>query len=274
MGEDRGFYYDECTWLELKEIVKKQPVVMVTVGSTEQHGHHLPLDTDNFLVRRLCEEAASRIPGEVLLMPHVPYGFEDHHMDFPGSISISAKHLFSFVLDIAKSIAHHGFERILIANGHGSNVPILDLVARHTILETEALCGVFMWTDLVKDIVSEIRESAPHGGMAHAGELETSLYLYLAKKKVHMEKAQVDLNLPTSKYTWLDLIEGSPLHLMDWWSRHSRMGVLGDPTVASADKGKRVFDVSVERIIDLVRDFKRLKRKPRIDHHKEEPGSW
>ncbi len=274
MGKDRGFYYEEYTWLELKGIVKKQPVVMVTIGSTEQHGHHLPLDTDNFLVRRLCEESASRIPDEVLLMPHIPYGFEDHHMDFPGSISIGVEHLLNFVLDVTKSIAHHGFERILIADGHGSNMPILDLAARHTILETKALCGVFIWTDLVKDIASQIRQSVPHGGMAHAGELETSLYLHLAREKVNMKKAQEDLNLPTSKYTWLDLVESSPLQLMDWWSRFSKTGVVGNPTVASTDKGKRIFDVCIERIIELVRDFKRLKRKPRIDHHQEVPKDW
>ncbi len=89
-----------------------------------------------------------------------------------------------------------------------------------------------------------------------------------------MEEAQVDLNLPVSKYTWLDLVESSPLLLMDRWSRFSKTGVVGDPIVASVDKGKRIFDFCVERIIELVGDFKRLKRKPRIDHHKKESGSW
>lgn len=274
MIQDRRFFYEQHTWPEIKEIVKKQPVVILTIGSTEQHGHYLPLNTDNFLVRRLCEKATSKIPDEVLLMPHIPYGFEDHHMDFPGTISIGVENLFNFVLDITKSIAYHGFERILIADGHGSNMPILDLVARRTILETRALCGLFMWTDLVKDIASEIRESAPHGGMAHGGELETSLYLHLAKEKVTMEKAQIDLNLPASKYTWLDLVESSPLQLMDWWSRFSKTGVVGEPTVASVDKGKKIFDVCVERIIGLVRDLKQLKRKPRVDHHQEIPRGW
>ena len=274
MIQSRSFFYEEHTWPELKGIVKKQPVVIVTIGSTEQHGYHLPLDTDNFLVRKLCEEAASRIPEEVLLMPQIPYGFEDHHMDFPGTISIGVENLFNFVLDVTKSIAHHRFEKILIADGHGSNMPILDLVARRTILETKALCGVFMWTDLVRDIASEIRESAPRGGMAHAGELETSVYLCLAQEKVRMEKAQADLNLPASQYTWLDLMEGCPLSLMDRWSRFSKTGVVGDPTLASRDKGKKVVDVCVERIIGLVRDFKRLKRKPWVDHHQEVPKSW
>jgi len=274
MAKDKRFFYDQYTWLELKEVIKKQPVVILTIGSVEDHGHHLPLDTDNFLIRTLCEEAASRIPEEVVLLPHIPYGFEDHHMDFPGTISISVENLLHFVLDVTKSVAHHGFERILIADGHGSNMPILDLVARKTILETNALCGVFIWPSLIKDVVSEIRESPPHGGMAHAGELETSLYLYLAKEKVDMNKAQIDLNLPDSKYTWLDLLKASPLNLMDHWSRFSKTGVVGDPTVASVEKGKKVFDACVERIIDLIRDFKRLKRKQRVNHHQEIPENW
>jgi len=269
MAKSRKFLYEEYTWPELKEIVKSAPVVILTIGSTEQHGHHLPLDTDNFLIRKLCEEAASRIPGEVLLMPHIPYGFEDHHMDFPGTISIGIENLFNFVLDITKSIAHHGFKRILILDGHGSNMPILDLVARETILQTCALCGTLIWTDLIKDIASKIRESLSPGGMAHAGELETSLYLYLAKEKVYMNKANVDLNLPTSRYSWLDLVDTSPLRLMDWWSRFSKTGVVGDPTLASADKGEKVFKVCVKRIIKLVRDFKQLKRKPRVNHHQQ-----
>ena len=114
------------------------------------------MDTDNFLIRRLCEEAASRIPDEVLLLPDVPYGFENHHMDFPGTINIGVENLLNFVLDITKSVAHHGFERILIADGHGSNMSILNLVARKTILETNVLCGVFIWPSLIKDVMSEI----------------------------------------------------------------------------------------------------------------------
>ena len=89
-----------------------------------------------------------------------------------------------------------------------------------------------------------------------------------------MEKAKIDMNLPKSKYTWQDLLEASPLNLMDHWSRFSKTGVVGDPTVASVDKGEKVFDACMERIVDLIRDFKTLKRKPRVDHHREEPKSW
>jgi hypothetical protein len=72
----------------------------------------------------------------MLLLPQIPFGFETHHLDFPGTIDIHSDHLLNFVLDVTRSVAHHGFERILIADGHGSNMPILDMVARRTILET------------------------------------------------------------------------------------------------------------------------------------------
>ena len=142
------YLYQQHTWRELGERVKDQPVAVVPIGSVEDHGYHLPLDTDNFLIWSICEEAAKRADGDILLLPLIPYGFETHHMDFTGTIDIKQEHLLNFVLDVTKSVAHHGFERILIADGHGSNMPILDLVARRTILETDALCGTFIWPSL------------------------------------------------------------------------------------------------------------------------------
>ena len=86
---DRKVYrYDHYTWPELRDLVKKQPVVVLPIGSVEDHGPHLPLDTDNFIISRICEEAAQQANGEILLLPLIPYGFETHHMDFPGTIDI------------------------------------------------------------------------------------------------------------------------------------------------------------------------------------------
>ena len=195
----------------------EQPVVVLPIGSVEDHGHHLPLDTDNFLIWSICEEAARRADGDILLLPLIPYGFETHHMDFFGTIDIRQEHLLNFVLDVTKSVAHHGFRRILIADGHGSNMPILDLVARRTILETDALCGTFIWPSLARDEIRRQRESG-RGGMSHAGELETSVYLHLAPEKVEMTRAVKEIGMPESEFIWMDLMEGSPVHLMDEWT--------------------------------------------------------
>jgi len=251
----------------MRDVIKLQPVVILPIGSVEDHGPHLPIDTDNFLIWSICEAAAQAAPGEILLMPQIPFGFETHHLDFPGTIDINADHLLNFVLDVTKSVAHHGFERILIADGHGSNMPILDLVARRTILETQAMCGCFIWPGLAAETINRLRESSIPGGMAHACELETSVYLHLDYQRVQMEKAVKDINLPPSKFMWLDLMQGAPVLCMDHWTRFSRTGVVGDPTLATAEKGRAIFDAVVAALVELVREFKTRTRGERQDLH-------
>lgn len=260
--ERKSYLYQHYTWPEMAEVVKRQPVVVLPIGSVEQHGPHLPLDVDNFLIWNICEEAAQRAEGEILLMPPVPYGFETHHMDFPGTIDIQPEHLLHFMLDITTSVARHGFERILIADGHGSNMPILDLVARRTNIETSALCGAFIWPSLAPDAIARVRQSG-RGGMAHACELETSVYLHLDAPRVRMDKARAELGMGGSDFIFMDLMAGSPVLLMDVWSRFSKSGVSGDPTLATAEKGKAVFDAVVDAFVRLVREFKRRPRGAR-----------
>ncbi|MGH9470431.1 MAG: creatininase family protein [Terriglobia bacterium] len=264
--EKKSYLYQHYTWPELGEASKRQPVVVLPVGSVEDHGRHLPLDTDNFLIWSICESAAQRAAGDILLMPLVSYGFETHHMDFPGTIDIESEHLLHFVLDITKSVAHHGFKRILLADGHGSNMPVLDIVARRTNLETESLCGAFIWPSLVAKEVAGIRESG-RGGMAHACELETSVYLYLDQQRVQMSEAKKEVGMPASEFIWMDILEGSPVLLMDRWSRFSESAVSGDPTLASAEKGKVVFQAAVEALVRLAREFKNRPRGERRDFH-------
>ena len=264
--ERKPYLYQHNTWPELGELVKKQPVVVLPVGSVEDHGPHLPLDTDNFLIWSICEAAAERAAGELLLLPLIPYGFETHHMDFPGTIDIKPEHLLHFALDVTKSVARHGFKRILIADGHGSNMPILDLVARQTNVETDCLCAAFIWPSLAAKAITEFRQSG-RGGMAHACELETSVYLHLDRHRVLFEKARKEIGMPDSEFMWMDLLEGSPVLLMDRWSRFSRSATSGDPTLATAEKGKAAFNAVVDAFVRLAREFKNRPRGEPVDHH-------
>lgn len=264
------YLYQHYTWPELGRVAKTQPVVVLPIGSVEDHGPHLPLDVDNFLIWSICEEAARRAKGDILLMPIIPYGFETHHMDFPGTIDIHMEHLLHFVLDVTKSVAHHGFRRILIADGHGSNMPILELVARRTIVETDALCSAFLWPSLALKEIRALRESEREG-MSHACELETSLYLYLDSERVQMDKARKETGMPKSDFFWMDLVDGPPLRLMDHWTRFSKSGINGDPTLATAEKGKAIFDAVITNFLKLVREFKTRPRGERVDYHVQ---SW
>jgi len=261
--------YDEMTWPEVKEAVAQGKVPLIPVGSTEQHGPHLPLKTDAFLAYEICKAAAAR-SGEALVLPPVSYGYNEHHLDFPATIHIHHETLIRFVIDIGKSLAHHGFRRIVIVNGHGSNTAPMELAARRITLETPALCAALTYITLAPEVFSLLE-----GEDAHGGELETSLMLYLAPHLVDMSRAERDWDLPPSRFIrWGSEpgqegfgIAGGSVLFMDWWSRMSRTGTLGDPTKASREKGEKCFRLYTEALAEFVREFKAREAGPRVDHH-------
>src|SRR5581483_10727886 len=91
--------YADLTWQEIDQAVAQRPVILLPVGSTEQHGQHLPLDVDNFLATRVCLEAAQRAPGKILVAPTIPYGYNIHAMDFPGTIHVAYDHFVEYCTD-------------------------------------------------------------------------------------------------------------------------------------------------------------------------------
>jgi creatinine amidohydrolase/Fe(II)-dependent formamide hydrolase-like protein len=130
----------------------------------------------------IADGTGREVPGKVLVLPTLWNGYTAHVMDFPGTLNAHPTTLLESVLDVTRSLAYHGFKKILLLNGHGSNSPILDLAARRTNLETDAECAALSWWGLLtvdKDFLPGWRESKFPGGCAHACELETSLYLYL-----------------------------------------------------------------------------------------------
>ncbi len=267
-GERKPWMWEHLTWPQLRQRVDDQPVVVLSIASVEDHGPHLPMDVDNFLIRSICEATGERIQDQMLLLPHLPFGFETHHMDYPGTIDIAADHLVDFVADIGLSVVRHGFKRILIANGHGSNMPVLDLAARKINNQSEdVLCGSFIWPSLILDTLRQTRQSKYPGGMAHAGELETAVYLHLNEGAVAMDLAKADFGFPPSDFIYHDLAGMGPVNLAPWHSQISDQGVVGDPTVATRENGERWFDATVERMAELVVEFRNWHTKPRTDHH-------
>jgi len=134
------YRYNRLTWAEMNDAIAAQKLVILPTASTEQHGRHLPLDVDTFLCESVCLEIGRRAADQVLVLPPIAYGLNLHHIDFPGTIHIEPETFMAFCLNITKSLAYHGFQKILIVNGHGSNMPLIDLVARKTVLETKSLC--------------------------------------------------------------------------------------------------------------------------------------
>src|SRR5215210_2459458 len=108
------YLYGDLTWPEINEAVAMKKVILLPVGSTEQHGPHLPLDVDNFLATSVCLEAARRSPAHMLVAPTIPFGFNVHAMDFPGTVHVGYDVFIEYCAAVCKSFAYHGFKRIVI----------------------------------------------------------------------------------------------------------------------------------------------------------------
>lgn len=259
--------WEEHSWPQLREASKQDRVVVLPVGTIEQHGPHLPLSTDCITSREISREAVEAIPDEAILMPQVYYSFNLHHMDFPGTIAVDGDHIIPYVTDVLMSIAHHGFKKILLVNGHGSNVPFLDICARNLCNETESVAAMVSWWDLSEPALTEIRESVYPGGLSHACELETSVILHYRPDLVDMSLAEEDISYNVGKYIFWDLQKGAPVKFQEFFSRNSRTGTKGDPTCATADKGRRIVECVVENMVELIREFRAREIAPRVDHH-------
>ncbi|MBV9103474.1 MAG: creatininase family protein [Candidatus Eremiobacteraeota bacterium] len=258
------------TWPAIKAAAAENRVCIVPVATIEDHGEHLPVDTDLLLCTSVCEAAAARIPDRALLVPAINHGFSPHHMDFPGPISIAADTFIAYGVDVVRSLVEHGFQRVLIVNGHGSNSPFVDIMARLVVVETGALvAAVNYWSaPHVRDVAERLRESDPIGGMNHACEFETSLYLALRPELVDMSRAVRELSHRPSANYWTDLIAGDgPLVMMEPWSALSRTGVMGDPTKASTEKGRVLLDAAAEGLVELIEELRARPLPQRVNHH-------
>ncbi len=263
MDASTEYRYNWLTWPEMNGAIEAQKVVILPTGSTEQHGRHLPLDTDVFLAEAVCLEAGRRAPDRVLVLPPVAYGLNLHHIDFPGTIHIEPEVFIAFCLNITKSVAYHGFKKILIVNGHGSNTPLTDLIARKTVLATESLCAAVNYFALAGDAFKAVQETPV---IAHADEFETSLYLYLAGDRVRADQVRAG-NDVVGCYLSSDSTSNYPVRFNDVWGRWTTDGVHGDPTAATAEKGELIFEAAVGGLIAVVDEWRSWPVGERQDQH-------
>ncbi|HBH53075.1 MAG TPA: creatininase [Planctomycetaceae bacterium] len=271
------YRYEKLTWPEINDAVDLGKVCIIPVGSVEQHGPHLPLDVDLVCPTGIARGAGQALPEKILVLPVIAYGYTGHVMDFPGTINGHYSTFIEHVLDITKSLAYHGFKKILLLNGHGSNMPNLDLAARRCNLETDAECVVTAWWNLLtvdKTFLPGWRESPFPGGCAHACELETSLYLYLDEDNVRKDRIKsgdISFNLDQSPFNWVDLFGAGPSTVVSWTSSYSETGVLGAAELASREKGERGYREAVQQLLNFVKYWHPRPRDLRRDFHRNPP---
>jgi creatinine amidohydrolase len=271
------YRYEKLTWPEINDAVELGKVCIVPCGAVEQHGPHLPLDVDILCPTEIARGAGRQIPDKILVLPTVCYGYTGHVMDFPGTINNDFEHFIHHVLDITKSLAYHGFKKILLLNGHGSNMPNLDLVARRTNLETDAECVLTAWWNLLtvdKEFLARWRQSKFPGGCSHACELETSLYLFLDGDNVRHDQIKsgtISFNDEQNPHNWVDLFAAGPATIISWTSSYSETGVLGDAELATAEKGRQAYEEAVKQLTGFIHYFKDRPVDVRRDRHRKPP---
>ena len=213
-------------WPDLPEA----PLLLVPLGSIEQHGHHLPLGTDTAVACAVADEAAGELDN-ALLAPALAYGASGEHEDFPGTISIGTEALTGLLVEYGRS-AGRWAGRVLLVNGHGGNLDALR--AAGTLLRAEGRdvawfpCGVA-------------------GGDAHAGRTETSLMLHVERVGVRADRAAAGATAP--------LEELMPRLRAEGVRAVSPIGVLGDPTGATAEEGAAMLAGIVQRLVGAVREW-------------------
>jgi len=242
-------YLDRMSWPDVQAAIQKGcKTVIVCFGSHEQHGRHLPLGTDAFFGDRIGEGLAKRF--DAFLAPVFRVGCSQHHMGFPGTITLNSETFQKIVQEATRCLARHGFDNILLIPTHGGNFkPLEDAVANMEAIEG---CKVMTFTDLDGFVERMYQSSARHGisrGAAgiHAGEWETSLILALKPNLVKMEAARTG-------YTG-DLAEIKD-RLFDGLHHIDKNGVLGDPTLARDGRGQAYLDDIVDYIADHLRTYR------------------
>jgi creatinine amidohydrolase len=198
-------------------------------------------------------------------------------MDYPGTINIHWEHFIQYVLDVTKSLAYHGFKKIILLNGHGSNMPNLDLAARRLNLETDAECVVCAWWNLLtvdKSFLPKWRESYFPGGCAHACELETSAYLYLDEEHVRKDLAKdgrIKMHEDRSEFQWLDLFAAGPATPVSWTSTVLDNGTAGAAHLATKETGRVAVQEAAKQLSRLIVEFGQRPRPERTAHQATPP---
>jgi creatinine amidohydrolase/Fe(II)-dependent formamide hydrolase-like protein len=241
------------TWPQAEKRFKEVDIALLPVGAIEQHGPHLPLDTDAWDAERICDDVAKACshPPPIVL-PLIAYGVSYHHDDFPGTLSISPDTLSRIVYEVGTAVARNGVTKLLIINGHGGNSAALHFAAQMINRDT----GIFTAVDTGESSDTDIDELTDTPNDVHAGEVETSTTLALRPGLVQMDLAKPMVPRFSSHY--LDFTSKRGVGWYAHTKKISETGVLGDPTLASAEKGRKMWQIMVENMVEFVEDLRGL----------------
>lgn len=251
------FLWEHMTWPEIEAYLKTVDTAILPCGAIEQHGPHLPVDIDYFDAKYLSYEVAKRCADpKPLVLPSIPFGVSYHHEDFKGTLSVTNDALSRFVYDIGLSLAKNGIKKLIIINGHGDNAPTLSYAAQ--MINRDAHIFVCVDTGESSDVDMYGLIETPND--IHAGEIETSTTLAIRPEMVQMDKAINETLSFNNKYLDYDSDRG-----VSWFVRThkiSNSGVMGNASIATAEKGRKIWEIMIGHLVKLVDS---IKNTPLVD---------
>ncbi len=245
----------ELTMVDIQNYLEEKDTILVPVASTEQHGPHLPLFTDISVATEITSRVAEHIG--VMYAPPVWTGYSPHHVHRPemgrGTITLRSETFHNLLYDIGRSLIHHGFNRIMFINGHGSNVKVIDPLLRKLRYDTGALVSFIKpYMENYEGVLEGLLDNPPEETPGwHASELETSFNLALDEDLVRMDRAEdsrahIPEQLPDSfkKKDGLPDVEFEGYKYFTFPMEHHEFienGTIGNPMRATAEKGEEAF---------------------------------
>ncbi len=230
-------------------------VVLIPTGHTEQHGHHLPLNTDTVIIAAIAEGVRRGIPDLVTVLPVLPYGVSTHRRSFAGTFNLGGRVYEDFLLAILDHLVARGADCFYLLNGHGGNHSFLVNVVKFAGERHPQAFTATAWLHTSGAIGSAALDRlrlSPRGGMGHAGELETAFMLHLQPELVHMARVVDETDFIASDLYYMDWIEGGELIANPPWEDDTRTGSYGAGSLATADHGRQWLEAAVEEKISHV----------------------
>ena len=250
-------YWDQLTSPQIDALDRNIPVIL-PISATEQHGAHLPLATDRMIGEHFCQQLENQITKQVLILPSVGIGCSEHHKDFAGSLSVQHQTFLAQLTDIADSVIGYGFKNILVLNSHGGNQAIGGtFVEIYGYRHPEVNLAIATWWRLAAEALHKLNDTGP-GGAGHAGEFETSLMLLIAPELVHLDKMHPKANVPTVDWAEGDMLTGPRVGLYRRMKEMTPIGVYGEPTAGTREKGEKITEVVVQELQRVVQDLYHL----------------
>jgi creatinine amidohydrolase len=235
-----------------------QRVILIPCGHTEQHGYHLPLNTDTVIIGAIAEGVVRAIPHEAEMLPTLPYGVSMYRSSFAGTMNMTGRVFEDFLLEVLEALIARGADRFYLMSGHGGNCSFLHTVVKYIGDRHRQVFAATAWLHTSGHVgvpaIEQYRKSK-RGGMGHAGELETAYMLHLRPDLCHMERVVDEIEFISTPNYYMDWVEGGSLILCHPWEDDTLTGAYGAGSVATAENGERWLKAAVQEKSDHVREI-------------------